>query len=89
MTIFIIRRLPPERIRADLKRSILRHLRAHRPTGSLTFAEGDRVRHKKFGDGTVAEAQAVGNDMRLKIIFDESGEKNLMAVYAKLEKISE
>ena len=53
------------------------------------FAEGDRVRHKKFGDGTVAEAQAVGNDMRLKIIFDESGEKNLMAVYAKLEKISE
>ena len=53
------------------------------------FAAGDRVRHKKFGVGTIAEAQAVGNDMRLRIIFDESGEKNLMAVYAKLEKISE
>lgn len=53
------------------------------------FAAGDRVKHRKFGCGTIAEAQAVGNDMRLKIIFDESGEKNLMAVYAKLEKISE
>lgn len=56
---------------------------------SFSFAPGDRVRHKKFGDGTVTEAQAVGNDMRLKINFDTTGEKNLMAVYARLEKISE
>lgn len=53
------------------------------------FVAGDRVTHKKFGTGTITEAQAVGNDMRLKIVFDEYGEKNLMAVYAKLEKISE
>ncbi len=56
---------------------------------SFDFAQGDRVRHKKFGNGTISEAQAVGNDMRLKIMFDDFGEKNLMAVYAKLEKISE
>lgn len=56
---------------------------------SFDFVPGDRVRHKKFGDGTISEAQAVGNDMRLKIVFDNFGEKNLMAVYAKLEKISE
>lgn len=51
------------------------------------FSKGDRVKHAKFGDGTILEAQAVGNDMRLKIAFDSCGEKNLMAVYAKLEKI--
>lgn len=56
---------------------------------SFDFVPGDRVRHKKFGDGTISEAQAVGNDMRLKIVFDNFGEKNLMVVYAKLEKISE
>lgn len=56
---------------------------------SFDFVKGDRVIHKKFGCGTIEEAQPVGNDMRLKIMFDEAGEKNLMAVYAKLEKISE
>ena len=48
---------------------------------------GDRVKHGKFGEGTILEAQAVGNDMRLKINFDAHGEKNLMAVYAKLTKV--
>ena len=52
------------------------------------FAKGDRVVHAKFGEGTVLEAQAVGNDMRLKINFDAHGEKNLMAVYAKLTKLN-
>ena len=51
------------------------------------FAVGDRVKHGKFGEGTILEAQAVGNDMRLKINFDAHGEKNLMAVYAKLTKV--
>ncbi len=51
------------------------------------FAKGDRVTHAKFGEGTILEAQAVGNDMRLKISFDAAGEKNLMAVYAKLQKL--
>lgn len=55
---------------------------------TFDFKEGDRVRHAKFGCGTVLEAQAVGNDMRMKIAFDEAGEKNLMAVYARLEKLS-
>ena len=52
------------------------------------FTKGDRVAHAKFGEGTVLEAQAVGNDMRLKINFDAHGEKNLMAVYAKLTKLN-
>lgn len=59
------------------------------PPRKFDFSPGDRVKHKKFGHGVILEAQAVGNDMRLKINFDEFGEKNLMAVYAKLEKVSE
>ena len=51
------------------------------------FIKGDRVRHKKFGDGTVLSAQPVGNDTILVIDFDTAGTKRLMAAFAKLEKI--
>ncbi len=53
----------------------------------LDFNPGDRVMHRKFGEGTVLEAKALGADMFLKIKFDTVGEKNLMAAYVKLEKI--
>ncbi len=51
------------------------------------FAPGDRVMHRKFGEGTVIEAKAIGADMFLKVNFDSVGEKNLMAAYVKLEKL--
>ncbi len=54
---------------------------------SLDFAAGDRVVHRKFGEGTVLEAKALGADMFLRVKFDTVGEKNLMAAYVKLEKI--
>ncbi len=53
----------------------------------LDFDIGDRVSHRKFGEGTVLEAKTLGADMFLKIKFDTVGEKNLMAAYVKLEKI--
>lgn len=51
------------------------------------FSAGDRVLHRKFGEGTVIEAKAIGADMFLRINFDSVGEKNLMAAYVKLEKL--
>lgn len=51
------------------------------------FAAGDRVMHRKFGEGTVIEAKAIGSDMFLKVRFESVGEKNLMAAYVKLEKL--
>ncbi len=51
------------------------------------FAPGDRVLHRKFGEGTVLDAKAIGADMFLKVKFDTVGEKNLMAAYVKLEKL--
>ncbi len=54
---------------------------------SLDFVSGDRVLHRKFGEGTVLEAKALGADMFLKVKFDTVGEKNLMAAYVQLEKL--
>ncbi|MBO5408558.1 MAG: UvrD-helicase domain-containing protein [Clostridia bacterium] len=46
------------------------------------YQEGCRVRHKKFGDGTVLSVQSLGNDIKLEIQFDEFGKKNVMAAFA-------
>lgn len=54
---------------------------------ALDFEIGDRVMHRKFGEGTILEAKAIGADMFLRIKFDTVGEKNLMAAYVKLEKL--
>ncbi len=54
---------------------------------SCDLTPGDRVRHKKFGEGTVLSAVPVGNDTQLQIEFETAGKKTLLATYAKLEKI--
>lgn len=51
------------------------------------FSDGDRVTHKIFGDGTVLNAEAMGNDTLLEIAFDRVGTKRIMANFAKIEKI--
>ena len=57
------------------------------PADPGRFRQGDRVRHRKFGDGTVLSAQQFGKDSILVIDFDTAGQKRLMAAFAKLEKI--
>ncbi len=52
------------------------------------FAAGDRVRHRRFGEGTVVSAQAFGKDSIVLIDFDTAGTKRLMAAFAKLERIN-
>lgn len=53
-----------------------------------TLSPGDRVLHKKFGEGTVISAVPVGNDTKLEISFITAGVKTLLATYAKLEKLT-
>ncbi len=55
-------------------------------TGNLTFKVGDRVKHKKFGAGLIIQAESLGNDVRYEIAFDSVGTKNLLGLYAKLER---
>ncbi len=52
-----------------------------------SFAAGDRVRHRKFGDGTVISSQTFGKDAIVLIDFDSVGTKRVMAAFAKLERI--
>ena len=52
----------------------------------LDYNVGDKVKHRKFGIGTILATQSMGKDMLLKISF-EVGEKNLLAVYAPIEKV--
>ena len=55
--------------------------------GSLSYGEGDRVRHIKFGDGTVQKIVDGGRDYEVTVLFDRVGVKKMFAGFAKLEKI--
>lgn len=54
---------------------------------SIDYKEGDRVNHKKFGDGTVTAMLKLGSDYKVTIEFDSGETKNLMATFAKLKKL--
>ncbi|MBP5197943.1 MAG: ATP-binding domain-containing protein, partial [Lachnospiraceae bacterium] len=48
---------------------------------------GDRVKHIKFGVGTVEEMSKEPRDYKVKIMFDEAGPKIMYASFAKLKKV--
>ena len=52
-----------------------------------TFAPGDRVLHKIFGEGTVLSSKPMANDTLVEIAFDNRGTKKIMANYTKIKKI--
>jgi len=54
---------------------------------SLAFRAGDKVRHSKWGEGTVVMVTDKGNDVELKVAFPAEGIKTLMTKYAPLVKI--
>ncbi len=54
---------------------------------SLEYSEGDRVRHIKFGEGTVLEITEGGKDYEVRVDFDSAGVKRMFASFAKLRKI--
>ena len=56
-------------------------------TSNLNYKIGERVNHKKFGDGMIVSANKMGNDMLLEIAFDTVGTKKLMAKVAPLTKL--
>ena len=56
--------------------------------GSPDYAEGDRVRHVKFWEGTVLEIRSGGRDYEVTVDFDSAGVRKMFAKFAKLVKIS-
>ena len=50
------------------------------------FVLGERVIHQTFGSGAVIEISGFGRDLKVKVKFDDVGEKKLLLRYAGLEK---
>ena len=55
--------------------------------GPLGYEVGDRVRHVKFGEGTVTEIKEGGRDHEVTIEFDSVGTRKMFAKFAKLVKV--
>lgn len=53
----------------------------------LSYGVGDRIRHVKFGDGTVTEIKEGGRDYEVTVQFDTAGVRKMFALFAKLIKI--
>lgn len=56
-------------------------------SGSPDYEVGDRVRHIKFGEGTVKSIAEGGRDYEVSVDFDRVGTKKMFASFAKLVKI--
>lgn len=56
-------------------------------SGSSSYVVGDRVKHIKFGEGTVLNMVKEPRDTKVTVQFDAYGQKVLYAAFAKLEKI--
>ena len=48
---------------------------------------GDRVRHVKFGEGTVTDLEPGPRDFKVTVDFDDAGTKVMYAAFAKLIKV--
>ena len=59
------------------------------PVGNKTLAYGvgDRVRHMRYGTGTVLKIEPGPRDSQVTVMFDEAGQKIMYAGFAKLVKV--
>jgi DNA helicase-2/ATP-dependent DNA helicase PcrA len=57
------------------------------PRGAAGMKKGERVRHSKYGEGTVLMREGEGEDAKLTVMFSRFGMKKLMEKFANLEKI--
>ncbi|MDR3749285.1 MAG: UvrD-helicase domain-containing protein [Acidobacteriota bacterium] len=55
-------------------------------TGRTGFRPGQRVRHPKYGEGTVYRREGDGEDAKITVQFLKFGLKKLVEKYAQLEK---
>ena len=58
-----------------------------KPITKLEYSVGDRVKHIKFGAGTVREIVQGGRDYEVSVDFDRVGRKKMFASFAKLKKM--
>jgi DNA helicase-2/ATP-dependent DNA helicase PcrA len=59
------------------------------PPRTLQFQPGERVRHPNFGEGEVVSSRPIEGDEEVIVIFDEQGQKKLLATFAQLQRVGE
>jgi DNA helicase-2/ATP-dependent DNA helicase PcrA len=66
---------------------------AHLPVGEESqlaprYVKGERVRHRRFGSGTIRGLTGGGRDLKVEVAFDDAdiGIKQLLVTYAGLER---
>ncbi|QJR81205.1 DNA helicase II [Alteromonas pelagimontana] len=89
-----IREIPAEcveevRLKSTISRPV--HNRFSRATSHEAFENsgftlGQRVAHRKFGEGIVLNYEGSGDHARVQVNFDDFGSKWLVLAYAKLEQ---
>ena len=53
--------------------------------GERRYRDGDRVRHARFGEGTVVSCKLTRDDEEVTVAFPDNGIKKLLASLANLE----
>jgi len=56
------------------------------PVGKRGFRPGQKVRHPKYGEGTVYQREGEGEEAKITVQFPRFGLKKLVEKYAQLEK---
>ena len=56
-------------------------------TGATELKRGSRVRHPKYGDGSVVMREGDGPDAKITVQFQQHGVKKLVEKFAQLEKL--
>jgi DNA helicase II / ATP-dependent DNA helicase PcrA len=56
------------------------------PTGKRGFRPGQKVRHPKYGEGTVYRREGEGEQAKITVQFPRFGLKKLVEKYAQLER---
>ena len=56
------------------------------PKGKKGFRPGQKVRHPKYGEGTVYHREGEGEEAKITVQFPRFGLKKLVEKYAQLER---
>ncbi len=72
----------PSRFLSEIPRELLA---GEAPAPVAGFRKGDRIRHRRFGEGRIESVETDGS--RVTVLFRQAGRKRLVLAYAKLERI--
>jgi DNA helicase II / ATP-dependent DNA helicase PcrA len=62
-------------------------LEVEAPVGKTGLKQGSRVRHPKYGEGTVFRREGDGDDAKITVQFQQHGVKKLVEKFAQLERL--